>query len=315
MQPDLRAALADAYPGADVVAEDRLKSRVHRVVLATGGSETAVVAKRLTASTAERNRMLAERWLPAAGLGELGPPVLACPPVREGVSWQLYEDLGKPREVTRESVATVLRAAARLHATFATHPLLPECRMALGERGAGFLTTRVQDARRGITALQARGERPELCARIAALLDDVAAQLDDRALALATHGGPDTLLHGDLWPANTFVLGGGRVRFIDWDRAAVGPLAYDVSTLLSRLPATWRTWALDVYRAALAEHGIELPGSAQLRAAFAAAELARCVDRLVWPTVALLMGENVEWAWDELPEVASWFDGIDEAAA
>lgn len=319
MSPDLRAALADAFPGATVLDERRLKSRVHRVILATDDGERALVAKRLSAQCAERNRLLARRWLPLAGLAELGPPLRACPAVRDGVAWQLYDDLGEPRDLSRDGVAAVLDAAAELHATFAAHPLLPECRVVLGERGAAFLSARVWDARRGIAALRDRPglsrDQAAACRRVAELLDGVAAGLPERARALAGLGGPETLLHGDLWPANTFVLDDGRVRLIDWDRAAVGPVGYDVSTLLSRLPREWRSWALARYRSALEGRGVSLPADAELRRAFAAAELARCVDRLVWPAIAVLTGEDVEWGWSELPEVASWFDGIDEAAA
>ena len=59
----------------------------------------------------------------------------------------------------------------------------------------------------------------------------------ERAQALASVGGPETLLHGDLWPTNAIVRSRGdgfSVRLIDWDEAAAGPSWFDVSTLLLR---------------------------------------------------------------------------------
>src|SRR5256712_10003264 len=68
---------------------------------------------------------------------------------------------------------------------------------------------------------------------------------------LETLGGPETLLHGDLWTTNTFVAttGDGLVaRLIDWDHAAVGPASYDLSTFLYRFPRRERPWILEAYR-------------------------------------------------------------------
>ena len=59
----------------------------------------------------------------------------------------------------------------------------------------------------------------------------------ERAQVLASVGGPDTLLHGDLWPTNAIVQTRGdgfSVRLIDWDEVGAGPGWYDVSTLLLR---------------------------------------------------------------------------------
>ena len=57
------------------------------------------------------------------------------------------------------------------------------------------------------------------------------------------HGGPELMLHGDLWTTNTFVQStaeGPVARLIDWEHAAVGPASYDLSTFLYRFAAADR---------------------------------------------------------------------------
>src|SRR5213078_1507398 len=102
--------------------------------------------------------------------------------------------------------------------------------------------------------------------------------------ALAELGGPETLLHGDLWAINVFVLPtatGLQARLIDWDHAAVGPIIYDLSTFLLRFPANERPWILDSYRAAIAPAGWQLPGATDLNLMFETAELARFANRII----------------------------------
>src|SRR5439155_1285821 len=60
-----------------------------------------------------------------------------------------------------------------------------------------------------------------------------------RAQVFEQAGGPDTLLHGDLWTINAFVAptaGGLRAQLVDWDRVGVGPFSYDLSAFLLRFP-------------------------------------------------------------------------------
>src|SRR5207249_2815085 len=75
--------------------------------------------------------------------------------------------------------------------------------------------------------------RGRLLTRLYRLRDD----LPRRVHLLETLGGPDTLLHGDLWTTNTLLHPTPRglmARLIDWDHAAVGPVSYDLSTFLYR---------------------------------------------------------------------------------
>ena len=100
--------------------------------------------------------------------------------------------------------------------------------------------------------------RERLIARLCGLLEEVR----HRAQALREFGGPETLLHGDLWTTNTFVVptaAGPQARLIDWDHAGVGRFSYDLSTFLLRFPADDRPWILEAYAAATARaHGRSL---------------------------------------------------------
>src|SRR5438046_4071963 len=54
---------------------------------------------------------------------------------------------------------------------------------------------------------------------------------------IADLGGGESMLHGDLWPANVLLTEEGgrlRARLIDWDHAGAGPPSYDISTFISR---------------------------------------------------------------------------------
>src|SRR5881396_1830851 len=69
-----------------------------------------------------------------------------------------------------------------------------------------------------------------------------------RAQVFEQAAGPDTLLHGDVWTINAFVIataGGLRARLVDWDRTGVGPFSYDLSTFLFRFPQAQRRGILE----------------------------------------------------------------------
>jgi thiamine kinase-like enzyme len=134
-----------------------------------------------------------------------------------------------------------------------------------------------------------------------------------RAQALAELGGPATLLHGDLWTPNTFVLPtahGLQARLIDWDRAAVGPVSYDLSTFLLRFPPHHRWWILDLYSRAVEPLGWRLPSKRDLNLLFDTAECARFANCAIWPSVALL-SERAEWGFDALAWVEQGFETLE----
>jgi hypothetical protein len=306
-----------------VLAQQRLCSRVYRVRLRMdGGGVCSVVIKRLDPLVAQRNQFVMKQWLPAIGLAESAPALLAVAAERHGLCvWHVYEDLGDcgldANAPDRERIKTVVSLIAKIHTRFAGHPLLPECRMHGGDLGLPFFTANVRDAIRGLESLGAPAidltpaqvaVRESLLARLYRLLDEE----PKRALALLEAGGPETLLHGDLWTTNMFVTDtahGLEARLIDWDHAGVGPVSYDLSTLLLRFPADDRPWILDLYRAAVAQSGWRLPDVDKLNLLFETAECARIANRVIWPAAALLR-EHAEWGFDALAETAQWFDEL-----
>jgi aminoglycoside phosphotransferase (APT) family kinase protein len=239
--------------------------------------------------------------------------------------WHIYEDVagsgldgGSPDP---ERVGPVVDLIVDLHSRFAGDALLDECREHGGELGANFFTAEVV---RSVDVLQAIGSsdsplsreeaalRDCLLGRVARLYDE----RDERALLLDTCGGPDTLLHGDLWPTNAVVVRRGdgfQARLIDWDHAGVGPVSYDISTFLYRFAPEHRAWILRRYREAAARRGWLLPDDDTLNLLFETAEYARYASCLAAAARAASRGEH--WAFEELAEIDTWFDDLEPALA
>jgi aminoglycoside phosphotransferase (APT) family kinase protein len=205
---------------------------------------------------------------------------------------------------------------------FANHALLGEVRLWGGDLGMPFLTGNLRDARRALLALREPGAAPagESAARRDRLVDPLLGRLEllladapRRAAAMARCGGPETLLHGDLWLANLVGLrreSGTGIGLIDWDHAAVGPPLYDVSTFLYRFPRRERRaiWAL--YVRALGAQAWCLPDEAELALLCETAEHGRIANRVIWPALAARSGAD-ERAWLELEQVGGWFDALE----
>jgi hypothetical protein len=322
----LRDALLSLMgPDVRLIDSDRFKSRVRRLRVEAAGCPRSVIVKQLGPVLAHRNRMLAERWLPAVGLEDLGPGLLAGAVDASGRhAWQIYEDWGDagldraPND--RHRVRAGVRAIAELHLRFANHPLLGECRRVGGDLGRAFYGGNARDALRALEALvpsvAGLPERTALAReRLMAQLHEMLAEESDRMGALEELGGPETLVHGDLWPTNVFVLAPGegpRVRLIDWDHVGVARLSYDLSTLLMRLPSAQRPEILVNYEEAIATRGWRLPDVHTLNGLFDSAERARIASHVLSPVLALLRGDTAlrGWALDALPEVSGWFDEL-----
>ena len=318
---ELRELLQELLGGRDgagrVIGQDALQQRAQRVFrlrFGVNGQTRSVVVKRLKPAIARRDELVANRWLPAIGLSETGPPLLGSVAERSGACvWHVYEDLGQweldPRQPDHERVRAVVELIARLHTRFAGHALLGEVRLHGGDVGIRFYESNVRDAIYGLQGWQPatphRALRDSLLGRLYKLREE----LPRRAQAEADCGGPETLLHGDLWTINVFVIptaGGLRARLIDWDHAAVGPASYDLSTFLLRFPAEHRRWVLDLYRKAVAGAGRHLPGERELNRLFETHEYARFANRIIWPAIALVM-DRAAWGVEALAEIDGWF--------
>lgn len=319
VSPELRQCLAALLGPPEgrwrLATSEPLKQEVHRLRFAAAGRGRSFVIKRSTVQVARRTQFVATRWLPAVGLDDHGPGLLALVPDRAADRiWHVYEDLG-PRVLdaeapVREHVEATVGVMARLHTTFAGHPLVPECRAVGGDLGMAFY---VASVRNGIAALQALAPgdpggqrtaavRDRLLARLRRLEDETA----ERAAGLRALRVPRTLLHGDLWAVNV-MLAGRRVRLIDWDHAGVGPISYDLSTFLLRFAAGERRWILDAYRRETERlAGWELPADAELDRLFETAELAR-YSSVVRGGATAVRSPHAEWAIEELESIDGWF--------
>jgi hypothetical protein len=323
--PELHEALRrtlDSAGDALFAGSQRLKSRVYRLRFATKAGSRSVVVKRLDPLAAKRNEQVAWRWLPAVGLEAAGPGLLGVGATGDGGwVWHVYEDHGdtalEGRETDRVRVAAAARAVALVHSRFASHPLLAECRQ-FGTFDISWFAANVRDAIRALRSLQPpevalTADQEALRDRLVTRLMRLLADRPRRARALAEWGGPETLLHGDPWTSNTFVMRspeGFTARLTDWDRAGVGPMSYDLSTFLLRFPADQRGWILDVYARSLEHHVWRPPGTSRLNLLCETAELSRYANRVVWPALAIAR-ERAAWGFEALAEVERWFVALE----
>jgi thiamine kinase-like enzyme len=299
---------------------ERLEQEVYRLRTGSGPSDTLVL-KRLTAAIAQIDRCVAERWLPALGLGDRCPQLVGAAAQRDGCwVWHVYEDLGHDTLAVQRQpwrLAAAVDLLIELHTRAAVHPLLPEVRWRARDHGVHFFTSNLHDA---ITALEAvpslpRDFPPDFPASRARLLQRLHGLLVDaprRVRLLEEVGGPDTLLHGDLWPTNVFVTtaaDGPRARLIDWDRVGAGPFSYDLSTFLYRSAADERPSILQRYREGVERAGWRLPGNGELNLLFHTAESARCAHCVVWAAMAL-RHDGAEWGIGQLMELERWLEAL-----
>jgi Ser/Thr protein kinase RdoA (MazF antagonist) len=321
--PELEACLREVLGvrSLHVTGAERLKAGVHRLRVGVDDEERSLVAKWSATEVARRNWLVARRWLPAVGLEDVGPSVLAVAAERSGErAWQVQDDLGgRPvcrRPPERADIQALMDAIARVHTALSEHRLLAECRLAGGDRGIEFYAANVRDAQRVLRVVDARRHGAEAASLRDGLLErmrELQEQQPARARALVAAGGAETLLHGDLWTTNALVLrsdGQLRVRLVDWDEAAVGPIAFDLSTLLLRFDPSHRTWILDAYRQAIDRlAGWELPPDDVLNPVLETAAIARLVSLLVW-SVAAALDDDSGWLPLRLADLIGWLDGV-----
>ena len=329
---ELRAALAEVLGSSGTsgsfTGEETLKpDKVHRLAFEVDGRPRTLVVKCLNLPRAQRNRLVATRWLRATGLGHRGPTLLAVAAERDAqIVWHVYEDFGDRTLVTVDPDWARVRAAieliAELHVRFAEHPLLPEARMYGKDMGATYYLTNLRDAVRGLESLRPPSVRvgPEDAALRDRLLERLHKLLDegpDRARLLAQAGGPETLLHGDLWPKNILAVAtpeGLQTRLIDWDATGVGPPTYDLSTFLYRFAVHQRPWIVERYQEAVEPLGWRLPDSGELSLLVETAEISRIANCIVWPCIEATQAQ-ADWAFDSLAEMETWFEPVEPALA
>jgi hypothetical protein len=313
---ELAGLLDELVAGDELQRLHRLKAGVYRLSFGRKNGRRSFVAKRLQPDRAERNRLVAERWLPAVGLDRHGPSLagaVASPGAR--CIWHVYEDLGRHTLEDRTDPRRVRAATlllARLHSAFVGHPLLAECRLWGEDHGTAFYRSSVCDALIALEALPSSDldcEQAHLRDRLLLRLYDLREKTADRTALLVRAGGAETLLHGDLWPRNMFVLPcveGLLVRLIDWDHVGVGSVVYDLSIFLLRFPIEERRQILDAY----ADAGGRLPANDELNALCETVELARLANRVIWPALAAREKPD-PWAFEQIALVEQWFEACD----
>jgi Phosphotransferase enzyme family len=327
---ELRGVLLEVLDASRVTGrltgEQGLKRRtVYRLGFQIDGQPRTLVVKHLSLACAQRNQLAITSWLPAVGLGQRCPALLGVAAERSGQCiWHVYEDLGDQVLDTtnpeRARVEAAVDLIAGLHVRFAEHGLLPECRLHGYDLGMAFYVANIRDAIRGVESLQPplfdldpgrAALRDRLLRRLSKLLDEG----PDRARVMTELGGPETLLHGDLWPKNILAVptdGGLQTKLIDWDATGVGPLTYDLSTFLYRFPVQHRPWILDRYQQSVAPLAWRAPAAADLNLLLETAELSRLANSLVWPCVAAAQTQ-APWAFDSLAEIERWFEALEPA--
>lgn len=303
-----------------IVGGKRLKKGVHRLQLTLDGDERSVIVKRVAPEVARRNRLVAERWLPAVGLEGAVPAVLGSTIGPDPqAAWLVCQDLGtRPfSSADPARVGAAVALIARLHRSFADHALLGEGRLWGGDLGASFYTGNLRDALRAVEALREPAvslsrERAALRDRLRARLGQLLEDAPRRAELMGSRGGPETLLHGDLWLENLVEVpcdGGFELRLIDWDHAGIGPMVYDVSTFLYRFPPRARPGVWEAYRRALGPGLWDFPEQGELALLCETAEHARIANLVIWPALAILRGEE-DSSYEGLAMVAGWFDEL-----
>ena len=306
----------------EVSGYQRLTRRVYRLTLATGEPDS-VVMKRLDPASAHRDRLLVQRWLPAVGLADFGPPLLATvfDPGGDAV-WSVYEGLdGHTLRSIRpdaDEVVRLVEVVVSLHLRFARHPLIAEIRHQGTHLGRGGYVDYVNDSAQALATVRSQpGVRARLPASVLADLESAvhrAREESPSVLALLdTVGGPDTVLHGDLWPQNV-VVGPDWLRLIDWDRLGVGPAIYDLSTLLLRLPRAARGRVLNAYLGHIAAADWPLPTVDQVILLSTAVERVRLASLIAWRVLDLLQAPNdgvASWAAGELESIGTWWREVD----
>jgi phosphotransferase family enzyme len=327
---ELRGTLLELLGASRVTgrltSERCLKAKkVYRLELEVDGRPSSLVVKRMNLPRALRNQLIATRWLPAGDLGGAGPGLLGVAAERSGACvWHVYQDLGDRTLDTdnpvRSRVESAIDLIAALHVHFAEHPMLPECRMYGKDMGMTYYLTNIRDAIRGLQSLRppavhaGPGDldvRDRLLRRLHKLLDEA----PDRARLMVEAGGPETLLHGDLWPENVLAVptsDGLETRLIDWDATGVGPLTYDLSTFLYRFSANCRPWILDRYQRAVAPLGWHAPATRDLSLLLETAEISRIANCIIWPCIEAVQA-RAEWAFDQLAEIETWFESVEPA--
>jgi len=312
----LNQFMSDHHGSGRLIKQERIKSQVYRLHFELEGQVLTLILKCLEGRIAHRNELVSRRWLPAVGLAKAGPPLLTTLGTPDGQSvWHIYSDLGSNSLAeamdSKQKIEATVRFIAEFHERFIDHPYMAEFRLFGGDLGTHFVESNLRDAILTLETLT-KDQKTEannwtvvdrLLERISVIMEE----LPTRLKILKELSGPETLLHGDLWPSNVFILPDRQVKLIDWDRAGAGPIAYDLSTFILRFPPQKRAELVELYREAVYPTAWEIPPYKDLNLIFETFEYARYACLLIWPAIAL-WESGADWALEQLEEVERWFE-------
>ena len=315
LRNSIKEFVSSHYGSGRLILQEKIKPRVFRLHFELEAKVLVLILKCMEGKIARRNELVARRWLPAGGLAEMGPPLLRTVGTPDGTwVWHIYSDLGScsladdigsPQQIT-----TAVKLIAEIHKRFIGHPYMAEFRLYGGDLGVPFIDSNLRDAMIALESItrdhEVKANNWTVVDRLLERLSSIMGELPARLKMMKELAGPETLLHGDLWLENVFVLPNGHARLIDWDRTAAGPLAYDLSTFILRFPPAQRSELIDLYQQAIRATGWEIPAHKELSAIFETCEYARYVCQMIWPAIAL-WESGAPWALDQLEEIERWF--------
>jgi len=245
----------------------------------------------------EHNGLGAPRFYGASVDPQAGRYLLFLERVASRPLWQVGE-FEAWRQAARRAAATHAAMADRIESSAAAPWLL--------RYDAAFYRMWLDRARAALDARSAGGPR--------AAFDRLAERYDrvvERLVAL-----PRTFIHGEFYPSNVLIEGGGagadalRVRPVDWEMAAVGPGLMDLADLSS---GKWTAYQKDdlarAYREALPPHAWP-GGAADFDEALACCRLHRAVQWLGWAADGSDWSPPPEHANDWLAEAVRLGDAL-----
>jgi Ser/Thr protein kinase RdoA (MazF antagonist) len=211
------------------------------------GAELPVVIKRLRPGVKprgnEREVAIYRRILAGARFGAPALHASVCDDARRRYVLVL-EDVGENTlaHADLEDWLAAVRLLGTMHGSYQGRGRELRALGCLGEHDAAHYR-RISEAARANLAPAAPSELDRF--------DRLMARARPRLESLARW--PGTLVHGDLYADNVMLQPGGRVRLIDWEEAAIGLGADDLSALIEGWEGEGRELLVDAYLDAVAE--------------------------------------------------------------
>jgi thiamine kinase-like enzyme len=204
-----------------------------------------------------------------------------------------------------------------VHATFVDSPILDEI-ATHGKRRGNYFFDDLESQETVIAALEgyARTERGMTRRTLLELTRELKLLVPE----FATPGpipGPQSLLHGDLYPSNIILMDSPHqgenttvVKLIDWDRAGVGPICFDLAFIMEKRTSQERDVAWSAYRDRMECHFETWPSDREWSEQLRRVRLGR-IMRAVSTYVALAENGSGEYPVMKLQQVQGWLAAVD----